>query len=215
MHEAPGTVFVVDDDPAVRESTALFMQAAGLPCLAFPSAAAFLAAYEPGTAGCLVLDIRMPGMTGIELQRRLDALGASIPVIFLTAFADVPTAVGALKAGAVDFLQKPICPDDLLERVQDGLRRDAELRSRRADAEEARTRLGLLTRREMQILGLVVAGMTNKAIAADLGLSRRTVETHRANIMRKTGSHSLPDLIRVAREGGLEGSSAPGAAPPS
>lgn len=204
MDELTGTVFVVDDDPAVRESTALFMQSAGLTCLAFPSAADFLEAYEPGTPGCLVLDIRMPGMTGIELQRRLDELGATIPVIFLTAFADVPTAVGALKAGAVDFLQKPICPDALLERVQEALQRDAKHRSRQADADDARYRLDLLTKRETQILRLVVEGMTNKAIAVHLGLSRRTVETHRANIMRKTGSHSLPDLIRVTREGGLD-----------
>jgi FixJ family two-component response regulator len=204
MDEPTGTVFVVDDDAAVRESTALFMRSAGLPCRAFHSAAEFLGAYEPGTAGCLVLDIRMPGMTGIELQRRLEELGATIPVIFLTAFADVPTAVGALKAGAVDFLQKPICPDELLERVEEALKRDAELRSRREGASDARHRLDLLTRRETQILRLVVEGRTNRAIAADLGLSRRTVETHRANIMRKTGSHTLPDLIRVAREGGLD-----------
>ena len=204
MDEPTGTVFVVDDDPAVRESTALFMQSAGLPCRAFPSAAEFLRAYEPGAAGCLVLDIRMPGMTGIELQRRLEDLGATIPVIFLTAFADVPTAVGALKAGAVDFLQKPICPDELLERVEEALKRDAEIRSRQEGANDASHRLDLLTSRETQILRLVVEGLTNKAIAADLGLSRRTVETHRANIMRKTGSHSLPDLIRVAREGGLD-----------
>lgn len=204
MVESAGTVFVVDDDPAVRESTDLFMRSAGLACRTFASAGDFLAAYKPGTPGCLVLDIRMPGMTGIELQKRLDTLGTSLPIIFLTAFADVPTAVGALKAGAVDFLQKPVRPDDLLERVRDALARDAEARTREAGEEDARHRLDLLTRREIQILRLVVGGMTNKAIAAELDLSRRTVETHRANIMRKTGSHSLPDLVRIASDGGLQ-----------
>jgi len=200
MTETRGTVFIVDDDAAVRESTTLFMKSAGLVSRSFSSASAFLDAYDPAATGCLVLDVRMPGMTGIELQQRLEAMGASIPIIFLTAFADVPTAVGALKAGAVDFLQKPLCPDELLVRVKDAMEKDATARARRADVVDARHRLDLLTRRETQILHLVVTGMTNKAIAGELGLSRRTVETHRANIMRKTGAHSLPDPVRVAGE---------------
>ena len=205
MPENEGTVFVVDDEESVRESIALFMASAGLNCQAFSNAGDFLAAYRPGTPGCLILDVRMPGMTGPELHRRLTALGVPIPVIFLTAFGDVPTAVDALKAGAMDFLQKPICPDELLARILDALERDTHHRQRHAGTEEARHRLGLLTRRETEVLRLVVRGLTNRVVAEQMGLSRRTVETHRANIMRKTGSHSLPELVRIADEGGLNG----------
>lgn len=197
MDEPRGTVFIVDDDAAVRESMALFMSSAGIPSRTFASAVDFLRAYDPDAPGCILLDVRMPGMSGIELQQRLDELGATLPVIFLTAFADVPTAVGALKAGAVDFLQKPVRPDELVERVRQALDVDARARARGAEDAEARTRLDHLTGREVQILRMVTDGMTNKAIARELGLSRRTVETHRANVMRKMGAHSLAELMRM------------------
>jgi FixJ family two-component response regulator len=203
MTEPPPTVFIVDDDPAVRESMTMLMASAGLSARGFASGRDFLDSYDATTPGCLVLDVRMPGMSGIELQEALDGMGATLPIIFLTAYADVPTAVGALRAGAVDFLQKPVEADQLLGRVQDALRLDALERPRRSDAERARQRLDSLTPREREVLHMVLAGLTNKAVAKSLGLSRRTVETHRANIMRKTGATSLPELIRLATSGNV------------
>jgi len=202
MPEARPTVFIVDDDPAVREAMGMLMASAGLDTCGFPGARDFLAAYEAGTPGCLVLDVRMPGMSGIELQEELDRRGAALPIIFLTAYADVPTAVGAVRAGAVDFLQKPVEGGMLLKRVRDALGMDSLSRARRSEAEGARERLARLTARESQVLQLVVEGQTNKAIAKALGISRRTVETHRAHIMRKTDAASLPELIRVVGSAG-------------
>jgi FixJ family two-component response regulator len=197
MTEAGATVFVVDDDPAVRESMGLLMASAGLRSRGFSSAREFLAAYEPGTPGCLVLDLRMPGMSGVELQHELRRRGATLPTIFLTAYADVPTAVGAVRAGAVDFMQKPVDGRHLLTRVRDALGIDSRSRARRSAAEDARERLACLTPRESEVLHLVVEGHSNKAIAKALGISRRTVETHRARIMHKTEAASLVDLIRI------------------
>jgi FixJ family two-component response regulator len=202
MIEARPTVFVVDDDPAVRESMGMLMASAGLRACGYASGREFLAAYEPGAPGCLVLDLRMPGMSGIEVQQELDRRGATLPIIFLTAYADVPTAVGAVRAGAVDFLEKPVDGGRLLRRVQDALGMDSRSRARRSAAEEARERLARLTVREQDVLRLVVEGSSNKAIAKALGISRRTVETHRARIMRKTGAASLPDLIRIVGSAG-------------
>lgn len=206
MTEARPTVFIVDDDPAVREAMAMLMASAGLTSSAFPSARDFLAAYEPGAPGCLVLDLRMPGMSGTELQEELDRRGATLPIIFLTAYADVPTAVGAVRAGAVDFLQKPVEGGRLLKRVRDALGLDSVSRARRFEAQGARQRLALLTPRESEVLRFVVEGHTNKAIARELGISRRTVETHRARIMRKTAAASLPDLIRIVGSADAAGS---------
>ncbi len=197
MAEARPTVFIVDDDPAVRESMGMLMDTAGLDSRGYPSARHFLAAYEPGDPGCLILDLRMPGMSGIELQAELERRGAMLPIIFLTAYADVPTAVGAVRAGAVDFLQKPVDGARLLKRIHDALGIDSRSRAQRIESESARERLARLTARETEVLRLVVAGHTNKAIARILGISRRTVETHRARIMRKSDAGSLPDLIRI------------------
>ncbi|MDP2958922.1 MAG: response regulator [Longimicrobiales bacterium] len=201
MTESRPTVFIVDDDPAVRESMAMLMASAGLSARGFASARDFLDSYDAATPGCLVLDVRMPGTSGIELQEALDGMGATLPIIFLTAYADVPTAVGALRAGAVDFLQKPVDADQLLGRVHEALQLEAGARARRSDTERARHRLDHLTPREREVLHLVLTGLTNKAAAKSLGLSRRTVETHRANIMRKTGATSLPELIHLAAAG--------------
>jgi len=146
----------------------------------------------------------MPGISGTELQERLEAMGADVPIVFLTAYADVPLAVGAVRAGAVDFLTKPVQADRLLERVHAALALDLSRREQRAEADRARRRLEALTPREREVLRLVVAGLTNKGIAKVLSLSRRTVETHRANIRRKIGATSLPELVRAAAAGGME-----------
>lgn len=198
MTEPRPTVFIVDDDPAVRESLALLMASEGIPAQAFASADDFLSECDGQTSGCLLLDVRMPGMSGLELQAALDGCGIELPIIFLTAFADVPMAVGAIRAGAIDVLQKPVAVDELVARIRDALRMDAEARAHRVEREENRRKLERLTPREMEVLALVVTGMTNKRIATELDLSRRTVETHRANIMRKTGADSLPGLIHTA-----------------
>lgn len=194
--EAP-TVFIVDDDPGVRESLCLLMTSAGLSCRGYASARAFLAAYEPEVPGCLLLDLRMPGMSGTALQAEMERRGATLPIVFLTAHADVPTAVGAVRAGAVDFLQKPVEDARLLRCIQDALGIDSRARALRSESEDARERLGRLTPREAEVLRLVVKGNTNKGIARALGISRRTVETHRARIMHKTHATSLPELIRI------------------
>ncbi|NJD18010.1 MAG: response regulator transcription factor [Gemmatimonadetes bacterium] len=197
MPKARPTVYIVDDDPAVRESMAMLMTSAGLGAFPFASAREFLEGYEPGVPGCLVLDVRMPGMSGTDLQAELERRGVELPIIFLTAYADVPMAVGALRAGAVDFLQKPVDAARLLGRVREALALDAAARARRSESEGARTRLSRLTPREREVLELVVAGHTNKGIARSLRISRRTVETHRARIMRKAAAASLPELIRI------------------
>ncbi len=204
MDDYRPTVFIVDDDPAVRESMALLMASAGLASRTFPSAGDFLAAYDVGMPGCLVLDVRMPGMSGTELQERLDETGAEVPIVFLTAYSDVPVAVGAVRAGAVDFLTKPVEAGQLLKRVSEALELDLSRRERRAEEERARRRLEALTPREREVLSLVVAGHTNKSIAKNLGLSRRTVETHRANIRRKIGATSIPELVRAAAAAGVD-----------
>lgn len=198
MDDLRPTVFIVDDDPAVRESMSLLMASEGIPARSFPAAADFLERCPQGAPGCLVLDVRMPGMSGLELQMVLDAHGIDLPVIFLTAYADVPMAVEAVRAGAVDVLQKPVKAEQLLECIAKALRINAAAVSRREEEAEHHRRLERLTPREREVLALVVTGMTNKRIAAELQVSRRTVETHRANIMRKTGAGSLPELIRTA-----------------
>lgn len=203
MNDYRPTVFIVDDDPAVRESMTMLMASAGLAARSFASGTDFLEAFQVGTAGCLVLDVRMPGISGTELQDRLDRMGADLPIVFLTAYADVPVAVEAVRAGALDFLTKPVDGDRLLGRVRDALRLDLSRREQRAEEDRARRRLEALTPREREVLGFVVAGHTNKGIAKVLGLSRRTVETHRANIRRKIGATSLPELIRAAAAAGV------------
>ena len=197
MGDTAPTVFIVDDDLSVRESLCLLMSSAGLKSRGYSSARAFLAAYDPDIPGCLLLDLRMPGMSGTALQAELERRGATLPIVFLTAHADVPTAVGAVRAGAVDFLQKPVDDARLLRCIQDALGIDSRSRALRTESEGARERLARLTPREAEVLRLVVEGSTNKGIARVLGISRRTVETHRARIMRKTHAASLADLIRI------------------
>lgn len=195
---ATATVFVVDDDRAVRDSLRWLIQSVGLSVETFSTAAEFLAAYDPAKIGCLVLDVRMRGMSGLDLQEELERRGISLPVIIITGHADVPMAVRAMKAGAIDFLQKPFGDQALLDRIQKALERDREQRSASAEHEEILSRLAVLTPREREIVDLLVDGKANKEIASDLGLSTRTVEGHRANIMDKLGATSFAEVVRVA-----------------
>jgi two-component system, LuxR family, response regulator FixJ len=192
------TVFVVDDDRAMRDSLRWLLESVGLTVRTYSTAADFLREYEPAQPGCLVLDVRMPGMSGLDLQAELVRRGAGLPTIVVTGHAEVPMAVRAVKAGAVDFIEKPFSDQLLLDRVRQALgidRLEREVRHRR---EEARRRLESLTAREREVLGLVAAGKANKEIAASLGLSPKTVEVHRAHVMSKMAVDSLAELIRVA-----------------
>jgi len=203
------TVFVVDDDDAVRDGLRMLLESAGLQAQSFRSPEEFIAGYRPDRAGCLVLDIRMPGMSGLELQQRLPALGIALPVIILTGHGDVPAAVQALKSGAVDFIEKPFDAELLLERIRGALARDAESRRREAGRARCGERLARLTPREREVMKLMVAGKANKVIATELGISERTVELHRSRVMRKMQARSLPELVRTLLEHRAGGAAAP------
>lgn len=190
-------VFIVDDDEAVRNSLRLLVKSVGLPASTAKSAQEFLEIYDPGHAGCLVLDVRMPGMSGIELQEQLNLRGAVIPVIFITGHGDIPMAVEAMQQGAFDFLQKPFRDQDLVDRIQRALEKDRVSRDELTQRSRIRERLVSLTPREREVLDLIVSGKPNKIMAADLGLSQRTVEIHRARVMEKMGASSLAQLVRM------------------
>lgn len=190
-------VLVVDDDEAVRGSLKLLLKSAGLMARAYPSAAEFLAAHDDGQPGCLLLDVRMPGMSGLELQDELNRRGAIIPVIFITGHGDVPMAVEAMRRGAMDFLQKPFRDEDLIDRVNRALARDRDNRAQLEARDAIRGRLARLTPRESQVLRLLAAGKSNKQMAGDLGVSQRTVEIHRAHLMHKTEATSVAQLVRM------------------
>ena len=183
-------VFVVDDDPAVRDSIAMLVRSEGLAVRTFDSAGRFLIAWDRCAPGCLIVDLRLPGLSGLDLQERLAGDDRAPPIIFLTGYGTVPAAVRALKAGAMDFLEKPFDPATLLARVREALATDLE---RRSDTR----RLDALTPREREILEQVAAGGTNKAVAADLGISVRTVELHRARGLRKLSVRSVAELVRL------------------
>jgi two-component system response regulator FixJ len=190
-------VYVVDDDAAARSSLRLLLKSLGLAATAYESAAAFLAAYDKEQPGCLLLDVRMPGMSGIDLQHQLNRQGAIVPVIFVTGHGDVAMAVEAMQHGAFDFLQKPFRDQELLDRVQRALARDRANRAQLRGHEEIRQRLGSITPRERDVLELVVGGAANKAIAYELGISQRTVEIHRARVMEKMNAASLAHLVQM------------------
>lgn len=196
----PATVHVVDDDDAVRRSLRLLLKSVGLPTIAYASAQEFLAAWDSDQPGCLVLDVRMPGMSGIELQAELNQRGAIIPVIFISGHGDIPMAVEAIQHGAFDFLQKPFRDQDLIDRVQRALASDTEHRQVLQQRETLRQRFESLTPREQEVLQLVTQGKANKVMAGDLGVSQRTVEIHRARVMEKMGAHSLAQLVRMVLE---------------
>lgn len=195
-----GTVFIVDDDAAVRTAMHLLLRSVGLFVETFASADDFLAQYDRNRPGCLVLDIRMPGLSGLELQERLLALGSSIPIIFITGHADVPMAVEAMQKGAFDFIEKPVRDQDLLGRISEALSVDRRNRSRQETLSEIDERLSRLTKREREVMELVVAGKANKVIAWELGTSQRTVEIHRARVMDKMQARSLAELVRMRLE---------------
>lgn len=194
------TVFLVDDDEAIRESGAWLFSSAGLRVETFPSAEAFQAAYDPARPGCLVLDLRMPGLSGLELQAWLNQQSGTLPIIFLTAHGDVPAAVRALKAHALDFLQKPVNDAELLEKVRRGLQVDAE--RRRANDVRARVaaRLESLTQREREVLHLLRKARSNRQVGAALGISEKTVEVHRKHLLHKMGVHTAIELVKVIEE---------------
>ena len=198
MSELRQTVFVVDDDQAVRDSLSMLVRSVGLEAETFPGAAAFLEAYDPDRSGCLVLDIRMPGMSGLDLQRRLNEANAILPILFITGHGDVPVAVRAMRAGAVDFLQKPFDQQELLDRVQQALGNDARHRRELAEKDLILGRVASLTPREREVMDLVVAGLANKNVAGRLEVSQRTVEIHRARVMAKMQATSLAHLVRMA-----------------
>jgi two-component system, LuxR family, response regulator FixJ len=191
------TVHVVDDDDGMRRALSLLLNTVGYKTAAFASPKEFLDAFKPDTAGCLVLDIRMPGMSGLELQQHLNRMGSMLPVIFITGHGDVPMAVQAMKEGAFEFVQKPFRDQDLLDRINHALEQDKENRSSLARRADVLQRIESLTPREKQVMALVVDGAANKVIAIDLGLSERTVEIHRAKVMEKMGARSVAHLVKL------------------
>jgi two-component system, LuxR family, response regulator FixJ len=200
MQEPAPTIYVVDDDEGVRNSLRFLLKSVGLTARTLASAREFLETYKPGQPGCVVLDVRMPGMSGLELQQQLNLRGAIIPVIFITGHGDIPMAVEAMQHGAFDFLQKPFRDQDLIDRIQRALERDARNRATLAQHDRIRERFDSLTPREREVLTLMTRGKPNKVMAADLGVSQRTVEIHRARVMEKTGAASLAQLVRMAMD---------------
>ncbi len=191
------TVFVVDDDPAIRFAMQALMDSVNLGHEIFGSADEFLAQVSNDRAGCLVLDIRMPGLGGLELQEELIERGNTLPVIFITGHGDVPMAVEAMQKGAVDFIQKPFRDQDLLDRIRDALKTDELRRQEQLQHDAVSGRLARLTNREREVFDLVVTGKPNKVIAYELGVSQRTVEIHRARVMEKMQARSLADLVKM------------------
>ncbi len=190
-------IYLVDDDDAVRDSLGMLFRSIGLQYQAFPSALTFLESYDRKRHSCLVADIRMPGLSGLELQQRLNEQRAEVPIIFITGHGDVPMAVTAMKSGASDFVQKPFRDQDLIDRIHKALERDRERRKSRAEEDAIRARIALLTPRETQVMQRVARGQANKVIAMDLGVSQRTVELHRARVMRKLKMRTVAELVHA------------------
>jgi two-component system response regulator FixJ len=190
-------VMVVDDDAGVRNAMRTLLKSVGIQSTLYPSAQEFLGAYQPTQPGCLVLDIRMPGMSGLELQQELNLRGAVIPVIFMSGHGDIPMAVEAMQHGAFDFLQKPFRDQDLLDRIQRAIVKDAEMRKSLGEHTRIQAHLESLTPREREVLDLMTQGKQNKAIAQVLDVSPRTIEIHRARVMEKMGAHSIAELVRM------------------
>jgi FixJ family two-component response regulator len=206
MNVEAATVFIVDDDRSVREAISSLLRSVRLNVVEFESAKDFLDHPRPSTNSCLVLDVRMPGLSGLDLQAELAGSAASLPIVFITGHGDIPMAVRAMKAGAVEFLPKPFRDDDLLAAVSNALRRDEATRHEQRALDAIRARYAMLTERERAVLLPIVKGTLNKQVGAALGVSEQTIKVHRHNIMRKMGAESLPDLVRMIEN--LKGSGA-------
>ena len=198
MTETDAVVFVVDDDAPVRESLKNLIGSVGLQAELFASTQEFLRSKRPDVPSCLVLDVRLPGLSGLDLQKRITEAGMEIPIIFITGHGDIPMSVRAMKAGAVEFLTKPFRDQDLLDAIQLALERDRKAREQRAAIEDLRRRFASLTAREREVMARVVAGLLNKQIGGELGTSETTVKIHRHQVMEKMGAGSLPELVRMA-----------------
>jgi FixJ family two-component response regulator len=203
MSERDAMVFVVDDDAPMRESLKNLIRSVGLRVELFASAREFLRSKHPDLPSCLVLDVRLPGLSGLDLQKQTGDVGIEIPIVFITGHGDIPMSVRAMKAGAVEFLTKPFRDQDLLDAIEQALEGDRIARDQRAALEELRSRFALLTSREREVMKGVVAGLLNKQIGAELGTSETTVKIHRHQVMEKMGARSLPELVRMVDRLGI------------
>jgi FixJ family two-component response regulator len=200
MSASDSIVFAVDDDPLVRDSVADLLDSAGFAVRTFGSAADFLRSDRPDLPACLILDVELPGLSGLDLQAELTRSGVDMPIVFLTGRGDIPMSVRAMKAGAVEFLTKPFRKAEFLAAVNEALLRDRESRRRKAETAEFEKRLRTLTPRERQVLALVVTGLLNKQIAGELGTTEETIKVHRGRVMSKMGAGSLAELVRIAQK---------------